>query len=289
MTSRQGALVASAASGLIVLTAAIAAPPAAAETALERGAYLVRGIAACGNCHTPQGPDGPVPGRELAGGPPLQEEAFVAYAPNITPDPETGIGRWTDAELVVAIREGRRPDGSIIGPPMPFDMYRDLSDTDVNAIVAYLRSVPAVRSESPPSRYDFPLPPSWGPSVGSVADVSREDKVAYGAYLAGPVGHCITCHTPMEKGVSDYGNRLGAGGFPFPGPWGVSVSTNITADPVAGIGAIADAEIRQMITQGVRPDGSPMLPPMPYAWYAKINEPDLDAIVAYLRTLPPIR
>ena len=128
--------------------AAFAALPAAAEeTPIERGRYLMQSIVACGNCHTPQGPDGPLPGMELAGGTPFELPGIRAYAANITPDPETGIGGWTDAQIITAIREGKRPDGTTIGPPMPIGMYRGMSDTDVKAIVAYLRSVPPVKNE----------------------------------------------------------------------------------------------------------------------------------------------
>ena len=82
---------------------------------------------------------------ELAGFPKLEvTPMFIANAPNITQDKVTGIGSWTDAQIIAAIREGRRPDGSIIGPPMPIGLYRGLSDTDVNAIVAYLRTVKPV-------------------------------------------------------------------------------------------------------------------------------------------------
>ena len=93
---------------------------ATAQGVVERGRDLVNGIMACGNCHTPRGPDGRLlPGRELAGGAELIEEpVFIARAPNLTPDPETGLGRWSDAEIARAIREGVRPDGRIIGPPM---------------------------------------------------------------------------------------------------------------------------------------------------------------------------
>jgi len=260
--------------------------PAAGETLLERGTYLMRGIVACGNCHTPQGPNGPLPGMELAGGLVIEDEAFTAIASNITPDPDTGIGAWSDGELITAIREGRRPDGSLIGPPMPFAMYRQMSDRDVRAIVAYLRQVPAVRNAVARSDYgDLPLPPAWGPPVGSVADVPRDDPVRYGAYLAGPLGHCIECHTPMVRGRFDFENRLGAGGFKFHGPWGVSVSANITPHPQDGIGAYSDAEVKTAITRGVRPDDSPLMPPMGYAYYRNMSDADLGAIVAYLRTL----
>ncbi|HMA13543.1 MAG TPA: c-type cytochrome, partial [Kiloniellaceae bacterium] len=123
----------------IALTFALATAAARAETLLERGTYLMQGIVACGNCHTPKGPDGELPGMELAGGFLMEDAAFTAYAPNITPDVATGIGGWTDAQIVAAIREGRRPDGTIIGPPMPIALYRQMSDRDVEAIVAYIR------------------------------------------------------------------------------------------------------------------------------------------------------
>lgn len=273
------------ASALAAVAYLALAGAATAQTLLERGTYLMESIVACGNCHTPKGPNGDIPGMELAGMAPFESNpAFDANAPNITPDPETGVGNWTDAQLIRAIREGVRPDGSIIGPPMPIARYRGLSDTDVKAIVAYIRQVPPIRNEIPKSVYRIPLPPSYGPPVGAVPDVPRDDELAYGEYLAGPLGHCVECHTPAgPNGAPDLANSLGGGGFEFHGPWGVSVSSNITP---AGLADRSDAEIRQMITAGTRPDGSRMLPPMPYAYYANISDADLDAIVAYLRALP---
>jgi mono/diheme cytochrome c family protein len=266
-----------------LLMAALGAP-AGAETKLERGRYLVQSIVACGNCHTPQGPNGPQPGMELAGGLKIDDKVFSAYTANLTPDRETGIGGWTDAQIASAIREGKRPDGSIIGPPMPVGLYRGLSDNDVAAIIAYLRSVKAVKNKVPKSEYRIPLPPSYGPPVGHVADVDRKDKVAYGRYLAGPAGHCIECHSPAgPQGAPDIENRLGAGGLHFIGPWGTSVSPNITP---TGLAAYSDADLKKVITTGVRPDGSRLKPPMGTAYYARMTGADLDAVVAYLRTLP---
>ncbi len=254
-----------------------------AETLLERGTYLMHSIVACGNCHTPQGPDGPLPGMELAGGLRIEDEAFTAYGANLTPDVETGIGGWSDEEIITAIREGRRPDGSIIGPPMPIGLYRNISDRDAQAIVTYLRSLKAVKNEVPASEYRIPLPPSYGPPVASVPEVARDDQLAYGAYLAGPLGHCIECHSPMGPMGPDWRNQLGAGGLAFHGPWGTSYGANITR---ANLGDWSDAEIKTAITTGVRPDGSRLLPPMPVGYYANITAADLDAIVGYLRSLP---
>jgi mono/diheme cytochrome c family protein len=262
--------------------------PAAAETLYQRGKYLVETIAGCGNCHTPVGPKGPVMARRYSGGPPLVTAHYKAFATNITPDKETGIGKWSDAQIVRAIREGVRPDGSIIRPPMPFEFYRKLSDRDVSAIVVYLRRVKPVRAPATPKpEYKIPLPTSYGPPVGHVAEVPRTDKLAYGAYLAGPVGHCMECHSPRAKGHLDW-SRAGAGGLEFPGPWGTSVSRNITPHKTDGLGAWSDAEIKRAITKGIGKDGSKLLPPMPYHLYAGIKPADLDAIVAYLRSLKPV-
>ncbi len=264
-------------------------PQSRAETLLERGTYLMRGIVACGNCHTPQGPNGPLPGMELAGGLKFDEPPFTAYGSNITPDPETGIGAWTDAQIVVAIREGKRPDGSIIGPPMPIGLYRGMSDRDAQAIVAYLRALPPVRNMVPKSDYRIPLPTSYGPPLGAVPEVSRDDKLTYGAYLAGPLGHCVECHTPFVNGRPDLENSLGAGGFEMHGPWGTSIAANITPDSDTGLGSWSAADIKRAITQGVRPDGARLAPPMAFSYYATMSEADLDAIVTFLGALRPIR
>jgi mono/diheme cytochrome c family protein len=164
------------------------AMPIRSETLPERGRYLVETIAVCTNCHTPRGPNGPLLDKKLGGGEVIKHQDFTAVVPNITPDRETGIGAWTDEEIISAIREGRRPDGSLIGPAMPSRSYRGLGDEDVRAIVAYLRAVPPVRHPvTGKSHYDRALPASWGSPVGQVAAPSKEDQVAYGAYLAGPV------------------------------------------------------------------------------------------------------
>jgi mono/diheme cytochrome c family protein len=262
---------------------------ARAETLMERGTYLMSSIVACGNCHSTRGKDGFVPGMEMAGGLLLKEKVMTAFAPNITPDRETGIGAWTDAQIIIAIREGKRPDGSIIGPPMPIELYRGLSDDDAKALVAYLRALKPVRNKVPKSVYRIPLPPSYGPPVGHIATPPKSDKLRYGAYLAGPLGHCMECHTPMiGGGRRDYAERSGAGGFHFSGPWGEVVSANLTPDRETGLGKWSDAEIKRAITSGVRADGSSLSPPMGYGFYKNISGADLDALVAYLRSLKPV-
>lgn len=260
---------------------------ASAQTPLERGKYLMDSIVACGNCHTQQTPQGPLPGMEFAGGLKIDDSpAFVAYTSNITPDPETGIGKWTDEQIIAAIREGKRPDGSIIGPPMPMPSYRHMSDEDARAIVAYLRSVKPIVNKVPKSEYRIPLPPNWGPPVGSVPPVPRTDKVAYGGYLVKTLGHCLECHSPPgPAGAPDEANRPGAGGFHFKGPWGDSYSANITP---TGLSKWSDDDVKKAIMTGVRPDGVRLKPPMGYWYYKNISAADMDAIVAYLRTLKPL-
>ena len=271
----------------VAILTCFAATASAAQSAMERGAYLVESIVACGNCHTEQTPKGPNPSKRLAGTFLIEEPAFTAYAPNITPDRDTGIGHYSKADLVRAIREGKRPDGRIIGPPMPIGLYRGLSDRDVDAIATYILAQPAVSNAVPRSTYNIPLPQSYGPPVGEVPDVDPVNTVDYGRYLAGPAGHCIECHTPMVEGHPDFDNQLGAGGFVFRGPWGTSVSANLTSHPELGIARYTDAQVESMIRTGVHASGRPMLPPMGYPYYRNISDGDMKALIAYLRTLPP--
>ena len=267
---------------------------AAAETPEQRGAYLVTTIAACGNCHTPKdAASKPIPGAESSGGFAFDIPPGHAVAANITPDPETGIGKWSDAQIVAALRDGRRPDGTTIGPPMPFEFYRGIADQDAAAIAAYIRSVTPIRHAVEKSQYKIALPPAYGPSVGHVEAPPRSDKVAYGGYLAGPLGHCMECHTPFKKPGQIDMSRLGAGGRDLPDPdkkpGGSVVSRNITPDPENGIGKWSDADIKRAITEGVRPDGAKLVRTMAFDWYARIAPADLDALVAYLRSLPPLK
>jgi mono/diheme cytochrome c family protein len=266
---------------------------ASAETPTERGAYLVTTIGACGNCHSPRDAEGKVVAdKMLAGGNELDVPGLGhIIIPNITPDRETGIGKWTDAQIVTALRNGKRPDGTIIGPPMPIPEYRQISDGDATAIAAYLKSLKPVHNAVARTQYKMPLPPDYGPPVTHVDAPSPTDKVAYGRYLAWPVGHCVACHTPPGDGVPFDMSRPFAGGRELPaGPEKTIVSTNITPDPEAGIGKWSDDQIKLAITTGVRPNGTPLSrAPMPFDWYANIAPADLDAIVAYLRSLKPMK
>lgn len=270
---------------LIAGVLSVIAGSVAAEVSVERGEYLVRGPAGCGNCHTPQTPNGPDMSKEFGGMMVDKNPAFEAWAVNITP--ASRVGAWSDDEFARAIREGIRPDGTVIGPPMPITLYRGLSDDDLYSIVAFMRTVAAVDTQTPTSTYNIPLPPAYGPPIDTVPPIPRGVTVAYGEYLAGPVAHCMECHTPMGDMGPKFDTHLGAGGFEFHGPWGTSISANLTSHE-DGLAGYSDDEIKMMITQGIRPDGTRMMPPMGYAHYAAMTEGDLDAVVLYLRQLPPL-
>ena len=231
------------------------------------------------------GPNGPDMANEFGGFMVEKNPAFEAWAVNITPG--SRVADWTDAELARAIREGIRPDGTVIGPPMPIGLYRGLSDDDLMSIVMFLRTVPASANETPFSTYNIPLPPAYGPPIDTVASIPAGVTVEYGEYLAGPVAHCVECHTPFGPTGPMLETHLGAGGFEFHGPWGTSVAPNITTHE-DGLAAYTDAELKGMITSGTRPDGSPMMPPMGYGYYATMTPEDVDAIILYLRQLPPL-
>jgi len=275
---------------------------ATAQSSAERGSYLVNTIMACGNCHTPRDGDGrPVAGRALSGGGlKFTTPAFIATAPNITPDVETGIGSWSDAEIKRALVEGMRPDhGRLAGVPlaaiMPANFYRALLPDDLDAIIAYLRTVEPVRNQVPDPVYKAPVHREGYPDAEAGFDQAMfADPVRRGAYLV-TIGHCMECHSARAGGNSDYRNGLGRGGRVFPprdgAPEGTppSVAANITSDPTAGIGGWTDQEIGRAITHGIARDGQTLKPPMAFAYYGGLKEADLADIIAYLRTVPPLQ
>jgi mono/diheme cytochrome c family protein len=272
----------------MLLGLSTASRPAAAETPLERGAYLVEGIANCGNCHAPQEPSGAVPLTPLSGGPAITSPVFTAYPPNITPDRDTGIGTWSQDQLVTALRDGHTPTGAMLRPPMPVPFYRSISDDDAHAIAAYVLSRPPVRHTTPPPQYKFAAPASYGAPIGHVVTPPRSDPVAYGAYLAS-MGHCMLCHTPLgPDSQRDYAHRLGAGGLIMDEVFGRVVTANITPDRDYGIGTWSDADITRALTTGERPDGRRLAAPMPIPYLARLMPDDRAALVAWLHSLRPI-
>lgn len=272
--------------GSLLLMAAVAS--SSAQTPLDRGNYLVNGVLTCGNCHTPRGPGGVFAmDKQLSGGPQEWDTpAFKVKGANITPDRETGIGNWTEAQIKKSLVDGVRPNGTQLAPIMPYGFYKVFTAADLDAIVAYLRSVAPVGNKVQTPIYKAALHAETPPGADkqmTAADLS--DPVKRGFYQV-TIGHCMECHTPRVNDKSDFANALGKGGEEFKGPWGVSVSRNITSHREKGIGGWSDAEIKRAITQGVRKDGSPLKPPMGYPLYARMSDADLNDVVAYLRTVP---
>ncbi|CAM5190199.1 Mono/diheme cytochrome c family protein OS=Castellaniella defragrans OX=75697 GN=HNR28_000927 PE=4 SV=1 [Castellaniella defragrans] len=270
----------------IVTWQAGAAAAQAQDDLLIRGNYLMNGVVACANCHAARDSKGNVlPALGLSGGMVFDAPVFKAYASNLTPDRQTGIGNWTDAQLARAIREGIRPDGTLIGPPMPIPFYRHLSDHDLAAIIAYLRAQPAINHAVPRSSYTIPLPANYGPSVAHVNAPDSADRIAYGRYLA-QIGHCMDCHTPRDAHGQLITARLGAGGQFIPGPGGAAaVSRNLTPD-ASGLRDWTDAQIDRAIRTGVDKDGHALARVMAFDWYKNIDESDMKSLIAYLRSLP---
>jgi mono/diheme cytochrome c family protein len=273
---------------LALLAAATIAGGAQAQSSVERGGYLVNGILTCGNCHTPKGPGGVESTDQMHAGGVIEWDtpAFKVKGPNITPDPDMGIGKWTEAQIKDLLQNGKHPNGHTVAPIMPYAFYKVFTPGDLDAVVAYLKSVRSIKNQTQPPIYKVAMHEEKVPNADkAMSDADMADPVKRGFYLA-TIGHCFECHTPMERGQRQW-DKYGAGGFRFEGPFGESFSRNITSHPEKGIGAWTDAEIKRAITQGVRKDGTRLKPPMGYAWYARMNDTDLSAIVAYLRTVPP--
>lgn len=256
------------------------------KTLVARGDYLVNSLLTCGNCHTPKGPPAAVAGKDFSGGLSWDEPPFKVTAPNITPDKATGIGSWTDAQIKTALRKGLKPDGTPVAMVMPSGFYEIMTERDINAVVAYLRTLKPVSNKVPDPVYKMQQGHPILPGADKpFKEADLADKVKKGFYLA-TIAHCMECHTPFGARGRDFDNKLGAGGAEFPGPWGKSVSRNITSSKEHGLGNWTDAEIKRAITQGVRKDGTKLKPPMGFPLYAKMTPEDLDAVVAYLRTVP---
>jgi mono/diheme cytochrome c family protein len=285
------------------------APPSAVQVEVTpervaRGRYLYERLANCGHCHgeveTERFGYPSVPGREAAGRvmPAEWQLPGRIAASNLTPDRETGLGAWTDGEILRAIREGVSRDGRALFPLMPYPDYASMSVDDAHALVAYLRSLPAVRNELPKTKLDFPvsvLVTGVPRPVGSVTPPDPNDPVRYGQYVA-TMGACIECHTPFEKGELVLERRLG-GGRAFPLTGGVVVvSANLTPDVETGTGAWSEHDFLEKFRQyrEYAEHGSPKLAAaemtvMPWLGYARLDEEDLKAVYAWLRTVPPLR
>jgi len=268
--------------------AADAAAAAVDPEVIKRGEY-VAAVAGCALCHTAMGPQGPMLDKMWAGGLEIPEAFGTWRSPNITQDKKTGIGGWSDAEIIAAVREGKRPDGSLLFPIMPYPFYNKMSDKDAKALVAYLRTIAAI-DNAVAGNTDLKLPKM--PMPAPTGAEPEAEPVKQGEYLA-TLMHCGACHTPMGPEGPDMGKWLAGSAegmeIPFMGE-GKLYMPNITPHPTTGIGAWTDAEIATAIKEAKRKDGTPIMGPMQMyvpAW-SKISDADIAAIVAYLRSVPAV-
>ena len=269
-------------------------PAAAAEQtpdAVKRGEYLFH-AGACDSCHT----DHPRHGAFLAGGRRMDTPLGTFLVPNITPDVETGIGEWSEADFRRAMIEGRAPDGSHYYPVFPYRWYTGMSEADVADLWAYLQTVPPVRKAVPP--HDVPFPLNLMPLLlgwkllnfdqgETVSDPERSKAWNRGAYLVNHLGHCGACHTPkLLGGVYYRSDQFLAGSVAIPGPY---FAPNITPHDVVGIGEWSTADVVRAMKRAINPEGLPIRGPM--AEYvasgsSHLSHDDLKAVAAYLLSLP---
>ena len=273
--------------GLLALASGVATAQAQQGAVMARGKYLVDTLMTCHNCHTPRGPNGLNYDKQLSGGMRFNEPPFDVTAANITSDKETGIGSWSIDDIKKFLITGVRPNGVPVANVMPTGFYKILTPRDLDAIASYLHSIPPVSNKVPAPIYKVALPQTFVPYAQQpMSEDDFKDKVKHGLYLV-TISHCMECHSPLGPKGRDF-TRMGAGGFEFKGPWGVSVSRNITSSKTKGLGGWSDDEIKRAITTGVSRDGSKLNPPMGFGLYAKMTTSDLDDIVAYLHTVPPL-
>ena len=266
--------------------------PTSAE-AIERGRYLAEAMTGCVACHSPidesRPGDFPQPGLEYAGRVFPAGSGFPGkiVAPNLTPDSETGIGQWTDGEIVRAVREGVSRDGRPLFPLMNYPNYRDLSDEDVLSIVAYLRTRKPIRRDNGKTELDFPVGmmirmvprPLDGPARGV-----PEAGVERGRALL-RIMMCGECHTPRDDRGNPIAGKELAGGNEFKGKWGAVYAANITSHPSSGIGAYSNDDLKRVLREGKDRAGRELWV-MPWSITRNLTDADVDALIAALREVP---
>jgi hypothetical protein len=259
-----------------------------------RGKYLAENVSLCTDCHSPHDwtkHDAPItPGMEGAG----EDMSMLKGLPgqvvatNLTPDPETGTGTWSDDTLARAIREGIGHDGRVLFPMMPYEGFRHMPDEDLASVIVFLRSLPPVRNPLPKTEIIFPVKylirSAPEPVTDPVLAPDISDPVKRGKFLV-TLSRCEDCHTPASRGEPIPGLDF-AGGEVFDGPWGRVASANLTPD-TSGIPYYDEILFLQAIRTGyVKARALNQIMPWPH--YGGMTDEDLKAIFAYLKTINPI-
>lgn len=256
----------------------------------ERGEFIVRSVAVCGGCHSAdeKNPDG-----ALSGGKEFHNWRIgTSRASNLTPDPETGLGAWTEGEIVRAIRNGQSRNGRLLTPVMPYEWFHEMSDDDAFAVARYLKTLPAVHNEvrqSPNFIFKLGKLLFLGPKPAiSATAPPRAATVEYGSYLTQHVGLCAECHTPRTGLLQNPDrSRLFAGVASPPKDFPKKPS-NITSDDATGIGRWTEDEFLQTMRTGKNPSGRSLHPFMPWPELRRMTDDDLRAMYRNLKTVPPI-
>ena len=269
-----------------------------------RGKYLVEHVSDCIGCHSDHVDRYafPVkPGTEGQGGFTFDANLGVpgvVAAQNITPDPETGLGRWSDDEILRAMREGVDRQGNALFPMMPYVHLREMSDDDAHAVVAYLRTLKPIKHSVPEKKIDFPVNliikfvPK--PIDAPVHAPDRKDSIAYGRYLTKIAG-CYECHTPHDEKQRLDESRAFAGGWEMRGPWGRVITANLTPHADTYMGRATKEEFigRFHSFAAMNAENAPVPQKgrntiMPWIAFAGMTGDDLGAIYDYLKTVKPV-
>jgi mono/diheme cytochrome c family protein len=269
------------------LLAAGTPPFLAPSPNVERGKYLAQ-AGDCIACHT-------IPGARIFSGNRAMPTPFgTLYSPNITPDRETGIGKWTADAFYKMKHTGRSPDGSLLYPAMPFASYTKVTREDSDAIFAYLKSVPPVRQPNRPHELRFPfnnrsLLIGWRTMYFSEGeyqpDKTKSGDWNRGAYLVQGLGHCSMCHTPINAlGGSSEAKAFEGGLIPMQNWYAPSLNSNREA----GLGEWQIKDIMDLLQTGVSNRGA-VYGPMAEVTYNSLqhlSDDDVRAMAVYLKTLP---
>ncbi len=267
-------------------------PMAPDADAVKRGEYLFR-ASGCQSCHT----DEKNKGELLAGGSALKTPFGTFFGPNITPDPVHGIGKWSDADFIRALRDGVSPAGGHYYPALPYTSYTKMSEQDMRDIKAYIFSVPPIARANTPHDIGFPFNVRAGIAVwkwlnfkvGPLAsDPARDTQWNRGRYLTEALGHCAECHTPRNFFGGLIADKWMAGS-----PDGAEgeATPNITPDPKTGIGEWSAEDIAFALKIGMKPDGDSLGSSMADVikhGTAHLSDGDLAAIAVYLKSLPSV-
>jgi len=260
---------------------------------LERGKYLANGIG-CLYCHSPHDwskPDDPIlPGMAGAGQKlPYTDLPGTVFAPNVTPDKDTGAGNWSDDMLARAIREGISHDGRALFGIMPFAHYRNMPDEDLASIIVYLRSLPAVRNPLPKTKIIFPvkyiMQNDPQPITTAIPAPDVSDPVKRGRFLVNLIG-CADCHTPVDNHHVPIPGMEFSGGQILGAPWGTVASANLTPD-ASGISYYDEGIFITCMRTG-KVGARELSKTMPWSAFRNLTDQDLAAMFAYLKTLRPI-